>query len=165
MQRFLSILLFCVLLPATAWAQGLTLMFNPPAIRWTARPPMVVMAPGMWVVEDSPDEVFFYDGWYWTQQDDRWYRSRDHRGHWGVIDRGRVPARFYANEPGHYRHFRGDGGPPPGQIRREARPARQGYAPDRRQAKPGKSRDRKDDRRGRPGAGKGGNPRGGHDKH
>jgi hypothetical protein len=146
-QRFLSILLFCVLLPATAWAQGLTVMFNPPAIRWTARPPMVVMAPGMWVVEDSPDEVFFYDGWYWTQTDDRW----------------RVPARFYANAPGHYRHFRGDGGTAPRQIRREARPVRKGVAPARRQATPEKRHDKKDDRRGQKGGGKAGKPRGGHD--
>ncbi len=180
MQRFFSILLFCGLLPATAAAQGVGVMFGAPAIHWTVRPPMAVFAPGMWVVEDSPDEVFFYDGWYWTQQNDHWYRSRDHRGHWGEVDRGRVPVSFYAQEPGHYRHFRGEGGagPGPGAFRREPRPARPAYAPDRPQARPAKARDRKDEGHGRPGGDRGGNhgdngrgnsghgnPGQGHDKH
>ena len=130
MQRWISIMLFCGLFPGTASAQPVTVQFGPPAIRWEARPRTVVIAPGVWVVEDSPDEVFYYDQWYWTQQNGHWYRSRDHQGHWGEVERGRVPGRLYAQEPGHYRHFRGEGRHGHGHVRPEGRhpgPSAQDY--------------------------------------
>ena len=100
-------MVFCGLFPAVASAQPLPVPIGPPLIHWDVQPRLTVAWPGVWVVEDSPDEVFFYNDWYWTQQSGRWYRSRDHHGHWIGIEQKGVPGRFYALEPGHYRHFRG----------------------------------------------------------
>ncbi len=111
MQRWISILLFCGLLPGTALAQTFSVQIGAPAVRWESRPPMVEIEPGVWVVEDSDDEVFFYDQWYWMQLDGRWYRSRDHEGHWGSVDFGFVPSRLYERERGYYRHYRNEGRP------------------------------------------------------
>jgi hypothetical protein len=108
MNRWIPIVLACGLFPGAAMAQTMTVQFGPPAIRWEARPAMVVIAPGVWVVEDSPDEVFYYNNWYWTQDNGHWYRTRSHNGHWRQIDRGRVPSRFHAQPAGHYRHHRAE---------------------------------------------------------
>ena len=141
MKKWLSILLFCGLVPGTAAAQ-VVVQFGAPAIRWETRPPRVYVAPGMWVVGDSDDEVFYQGGWYWTMRDDHWYRSRDHRGHWGEVERARVPARLYEREPGYYRHYRAEEHHDRVEVRRgNDRPRPGNYAPDNRRGKPGRGND------------------------
>jgi hypothetical protein len=46
-------------------------------VRVTARatPRLVWIAPGVWVVEDSPWAVYYADGYYWRYVDGVWYRS------------------------------------------------------------------------------------------
>jgi hypothetical protein len=46
-------------------------------VRVTARatPRLVWVAPGVWVVEDSPWAVYYADGYYWRWVDGAWYRS------------------------------------------------------------------------------------------
>jgi len=84
---------------------GAFLSLNLPAVL----PGLVVVEPGVSVVRDYDREVFFTDGYYWTRQDRSWYRARDHRGGWGRMDEGRVPAVIVRSPPGRYRHYRGDG--------------------------------------------------------
>lgn len=36
---------------------------------------LVLIAPGVWVVEDHPYAVYYVDGWYWTYRDGMWLRS------------------------------------------------------------------------------------------
>jgi hypothetical protein len=71
-------------------------------------PPLVVVEPGVSVVGDFDDEVFFVDGYYWVRQDRSWYRTRDHRGGWGRMDARQVPRSIVQYPPGRYRHYRGD---------------------------------------------------------
>lgn len=77
-----------------------------PTITFHAPPPMVVVQPGVQVVEDSDDEVFFVDGFYWCRRDGRWFRTRTHSGGWVFVEERRVPRPIYGLPPGHYRHFR-----------------------------------------------------------
>lgn len=70
--------------------------------------PLVVIEPGVSVVRDFDDEVFFVDGYYWARQDRTWYRTRDHRGGWGRVDDRQVPVFIARSPPGRYRHYRGD---------------------------------------------------------
>lgn len=135
MWRWNWILLLFALVPGVALAQPVPVPFGPPMVRWEVRPPMVLVAPGFWVVEDSPDEVFYSGEWYWTLQGGRWYRSRDHRGHWGEVPVARVPARFHAREAGHYRHYRSEARP----ARHDGAPA-PAYQPARKPGKPAKAR-------------------------
>jgi hypothetical protein len=151
-RRWMSILLFCGMFPGAAAAQTMTVQIGPPAIRWEARPPRVLIAPGVWVVEDYDDEVFYEGGWYWVQRDDHWYRSRDHRGHWGEIGRDRVPARFFGQAPGYYRHYRPEARPQPAEVRRGSAPPRRAERdrPDNRRGKPGRGNDKQGRGQGRP---------------
>jgi hypothetical protein len=69
-------------------------------------PPLVVVQPGIQVVEDLDDEVFYSRGWYWVRRDDFWYRARDCRGRWIFVEPRFVPYALRRTPPGHYRHFR-----------------------------------------------------------
>ena len=42
-------------------------------------PPLVVVQPGVQVVEDWDEEVFFVRGFYWVRRGDLWYRARSPR--------------------------------------------------------------------------------------
>jgi hypothetical protein len=72
-------------------------------------PPLVVVQPGVSVVSDWDNEVFYADGYYWVRQDRTWFHSRDHRRGWARVEERRVPAAIVQSPPGRYRHYRGDG--------------------------------------------------------
>jgi hypothetical protein len=71
-------------------------------------PPLVVIQPGVSVVRDLDEEVFYADGYYWVRQDQRWYRSREHRGGWSRVEVRLVPAPIAQAPPGRYRRYHGD---------------------------------------------------------
>jgi hypothetical protein len=73
-------------------------------------PPMVVVQPGVQVVPDVDEEVFFHNGWYWVRRDDGWYRSRSHRHGWLYVRGDRVPRRLVMLPAGQYRRWHA---PPP----------------------------------------------------
>jgi hypothetical protein len=76
-----------------------------PTIRFETAPQVVEVEPGLYVVPDREDEVFYADGWYWTRWNDgRWYRARSHRGGWVAVPPPPVLARV---PPGRYRHHHG----------------------------------------------------------
>jgi hypothetical protein len=71
-------------------------------------PPLIVVEPGLSVVGDLDEEVFYSDGYYWARQDRGWYRTHDHRSGWARIDDRQVPRSVYRAPPGQYRHYRGE---------------------------------------------------------
>ena len=76
-----------------------------PTIRFTAPPPLVVVAPGVQVVPDYPEEVFFVQGYYWHRAGPRWYRARDYRGGWVLAGAPVVPAAIVRLPPGRYKKY------------------------------------------------------------
>lgn len=68
-------------------------------------PPLVVVQPGVSVVSDMNDEVFYSDGYYWARQDRYWYRSRNHQHGWARIEDRHVPMPIVRSPPGHYRRY------------------------------------------------------------
>jgi hypothetical protein len=72
-------------------------------------PQLVVVAPGVQVVPDVEEEVFFSSGWYWVRQDGGWYRSHSPRRGWVFVQPERVPRRLVNLPPGQYRRWH----PPP----------------------------------------------------
>ncbi len=111
-----------------------------PTVRFEVEPPLVVVAPGVVVVQDYDREVFFADGYYWTASDGVWYRTRSYRGGWVATSSRRVPVRISRVRHGSYRHFRGG--------RRYDRPA-QYRRRDQRDAYRGRDRYDRRDVRGR----------------
>jgi hypothetical protein len=93
---FLALFLF----PAAASAQVFV------SLGWSAPPPLVEVSPGVQVVENGNEEVFFTNGRYWVERDGRWYSSRDHRGHWAFAERRVVPAFLVQHRRGEYAHWR-----------------------------------------------------------
>jgi hypothetical protein len=71
-----------------------------------AAPRLVVVSPGVQVVPEFDEEVFFTDGFYWVRRDAVWYRSRVHTGGWVVVPGRAVPARLVKIPPGHYRNWK-----------------------------------------------------------
>jgi hypothetical protein len=70
-------------------------------------PPLIVVQPGVSVVSDIDDEVFYVDGYYWARQDRGWYRSHDHRSGWSPVEEHQVPLLIVGSSPGQYRRYRG----------------------------------------------------------
>ena len=81
----------------------------PPTVRFEAPPPLAVVEPGVQVVRDCDEEVFFSGGWYWHPGPSGvWYRTRSYRGGWVVAPRRAVPVAVARLPRGQYRHFRGE---------------------------------------------------------
>jgi len=80
-----------------------------PTITFQAPPPVVVVEPGVQVVENSPDEVFFVDNWYWVRRDAKWFRTKDHRGGWVLVSDSLVPVAIVKLPPGKYKNWKGKG--------------------------------------------------------
>jgi hypothetical protein len=87
-----------------AWAQGAfeasVRIALPPVL-----PPMVVVEPGVQVVQDLDEEVFYVGGWYWVRRGPAWYRAQDHRRMWVYVEPRFVPPGLQRIPPGHYRRF------------------------------------------------------------
>ena len=91
-----------LLAPGASSAQvQVTLSLDLPAVL----PALVIIEPGIQVVPQVNEEVFFVDGSYWVRRDTRWYRSHDHRRGWVVVDQRGVPSRLVKYPPGQYRRW------------------------------------------------------------
>jgi hypothetical protein len=80
-----------------------------PVIRFGAPPPLVTVEPGVQVVRDADEEVFYVRGWYWHPGPDGWwYRTHDCHGGWVAVPPQAVPGRLVEMPRGRYRHWRGE---------------------------------------------------------
>lgn len=68
-------------------------------------PHLVVVQPGIQVVEGFRDEVFFQGGWYWCRRPDGWYRSRSPQARFEWIEGRRVPGVLVRMPAGRYRNW------------------------------------------------------------
>ena len=68
-------------------------------------PPLVVVQPGIQVVENFNEEVFYTGGYYWCRRDNGWYRARGPRAAFVYVQPRRVPVGLVRLPPGHYRHY------------------------------------------------------------
>src|SRR3954469_20814060 len=87
--------------PLAARAQAVRIQIALPAA-----PPLVVVQPGVQVVADQDEEVFYSNGWYWVQRDGYWYRAHNPRSGFLFVERRHVPVAVVRLPPGHYRHWR-----------------------------------------------------------
>jgi hypothetical protein len=65
-------------------------------------PPLVVVEPGVQVVENYQEEVFFVSGWYYVRRDGGWYRSRRPNAAFAWCEPRRVPVKLVRMPPGQY---------------------------------------------------------------
>jgi hypothetical protein len=69
-------------------------------------PPLVVVQPGIQVVENWDEEVFFTGGFYWVHRDAYWYRAPSPGATWVYVEPRHVPPGLVKIPPGHYKHYR-----------------------------------------------------------
>jgi hypothetical protein len=71
-------------------------------------PDLAYVAPGVQVIADYDEPIFFSDGFYWWQFGGVWYRSATYTGGWVRIA---VPpaAIVHIDYPHRYRHYRPQG--------------------------------------------------------
>jgi hypothetical protein len=69
-------------------------------------PQLVVVTPGIQVVPEVEEEVFFTDGYYWCRRDGGWYRSRVVRGGWMAMPARAVPVRLVEIPRGKYKRWK-----------------------------------------------------------
>src|SRR4051794_9553287 len=55
-------------------------------------PPLVVVQPGVQVVENWHEEIYFVRGWYWVRRDGGWYRARRPHAAFAWVEPRHVPA-------------------------------------------------------------------------
>jgi len=84
-------------------------------------PDLVEVSPGVQVVADYDDSVFYSDGFYWRYDNGGWYRSNNYAG--GFVYWNAPPAAIISiNEPYRYRHYRPSGYQPRHQPYRRPEP-------------------------------------------
>ena len=92
-----------------------------------ASPELVYVSPGVQVIADYNEPIFYSDNFYWRNDGGVWYRSRYHTGGWAVATP--PPAVSRIDRPRGYVHYRPAGWvahrPPP---RGPAPIARTGFA-------------------------------------
>jgi hypothetical protein len=92
---------------------------------YVSTPELVLVEPGVYVVADYSEPVFYTDGYYWLYRDGYWLRSYTYSGGW-VRVRG-VPYHVRGiRHPRAYVHYRGHAS-----ARRFHAPSRRGEAPRR----------------------------------
>lgn len=100
-------------------------------------PELVVISPGVQVIANYNESIFYSDDYYWRNQGGVWYRSRSHSRGWVAYNPPR--AILSIERPAAYVHYRGRV-----QVNdRRAAPAVRDRRDDRREA----AEDRKDDRK------------------
>jgi len=83
-------------------------------------PDLVEVSPGVQVIYDYDEPIFFSDGFYWREENGVWFSSRSYRGGWGRY--AGVPVRFRGNFNARgYAHYRPAGYTPRHGVRVEGR--------------------------------------------
>ncbi len=104
-MRTKTLIVLASLVSVPAFAQ-VEISVQLPTITFNAPPPLVVVEPGVQVVEDNDEEVYFVDNYYWVRRGPRWYRTRDHHGGWAVVDGPGVPPSIVRMPEGKYRRYK-----------------------------------------------------------
>lgn len=100
-----AVILAALLGPAAASAQAsasVELRVDLPVVL----PKLVVVSPGIQVVPEVSEEVFFHGGYYWVRRDAHWWRSRSHRSGWVLVRPDHVPPGLSRIPPGQYKHWK-----------------------------------------------------------
>lgn len=75
---------------------------------YVSTPDLVTVSPGVQVVADYDEPVFYSDGFYWRYYDNSWYRSNSYYTGWSYWDRPPV-AVLRIDRPYAYSHYRPNG--------------------------------------------------------
>jgi hypothetical protein len=78
-----------------------------PPIVFTEAPTLVTVEPGVSVVRDADQPVYWVDSSYWVYRDNVWYRSNTYDGGWAVVEVNVVPMNIVHRDHRAYVHYHG----------------------------------------------------------
>jgi hypothetical protein len=78
-----------------------------PPIVFTEAPTLVTIEPGVFVVRDADQPVYWVDSSYWVYRDNVWYRSSTYDGGWTVVEVDVVPMTIVHRDHHAYVHYHG----------------------------------------------------------
>jgi hypothetical protein len=105
MQKLFPVLLSCVSLLFAGVDVHVNVNFGPPEIDFPAPPPVVLVTPGIYVVPDYPEEVFFISGAYWVTHEGRWFRCVGPHKKWIMVQESRIPHGLLKLPRGMYKNW------------------------------------------------------------
>jgi hypothetical protein len=79
--------------------------YGPTSSVYVSTPDLVTVSPGVQVVADYDEPVFYTDGFYWRYYNNGWYRSNYYASGWSYYDRPPV-AVLRIERPYAYAHYR-----------------------------------------------------------
>lgn len=102
-------IILATLATAVAFATGCagTVGYSGTVTATTPAPALVYAAPGVQVIADYEEPIFYSDNYYWRYYDGGWYRSSWYTGGWAYASPPR--AVLSINRPYSYRHYRPHG--------------------------------------------------------
>lgn len=107
--------------PATAGV-NVNVNIGPPAVVVAEPPEMVVIPQSMvYFAPGVSVELFFYEGYWWTPKEGRWFRSRAYNGPWAIVGPRYVPRAIVAVPPGYRGTYGGHDHIPYGQLKKHWR--------------------------------------------
>jgi hypothetical protein len=90
------------------YSAGYNSGYNASGEAYVATPDLVEVSPGVQVVADYDEPVFFTDGFYWRFYNNGWYRSNNYATGWYAYERPPV-AVLRIDRPYAYAHYRPQG--------------------------------------------------------
>ena len=102
-----SLLMLSLVFAPMAGAQSVQVQVRVPVptVRFDVAPTLVEVEPGLRVVPEYGEEVFYYDNVYWTRRSGRWWRAGNYRGGWVEIGPRYVPGHLSRIPDGRYRRW------------------------------------------------------------
>jgi hypothetical protein len=73
-------------------------------------PDLVYVEPGVYVVRNYNDAVYYSDGYYWSSRGGVWYRTAHWSDPWVTVHVGAVPRTFVHRDHRVYAHYHGTAG-------------------------------------------------------
>ena len=104
MTRFLTSFPVAIALAAGACTGSGTVAATYSTPTYASSPALVEVNPGVYVVEDYPEPVFYTDNFYWRFYGGVWYRSNYYTGGWVVARPPQTVA--YIDRPQRYVRYR-----------------------------------------------------------
>jgi hypothetical protein len=87
---------------------GYTASYSSSGAAYVSTPDLVEVSPGVQVVADYDEPVFYTDGFYWRFYDGGWYRSNNYAAGWAYYERPPVTV-LRIERPYAYAHYRPQG--------------------------------------------------------
>lgn len=107
MRLLLSTLVLGALATGCYASAGTHVGYSGTVTATTVGPDLVYVSPGVQVIADYNEPIFYSNGYYWRETSGVWYRSSYHTGGWIYA----APPRAVVSigNRGHYRHYRPSG--------------------------------------------------------